>query len=83
MVQDDFSEIKEIVDMIRVNVEFVNKIDGRHLLFVEIVQQLQLTGKMLIYDYKKRWNSTYEMLACILKFQEVFPRFRDKEPNYY
>ena len=78
MVQDDFSEIKEIVDMIRVNVEFVNKIDGRHLLFAEIVQQLQLTRKMLIYNYKKMWNSTYEMLACVLSFKKFF-----QEPNYY
>ncbi|XP_027157984.1 zinc finger BED domain-containing protein RICESLEEPER 1-like [Coffea eugenioides] len=37
---------------------------------------------MLIYDCKTRWNSTYEMLTCALKFQDVFPRYRDREPNY-
>nr|XP_027108955.1 zinc finger BED domain-containing protein RICESLEEPER 2-like [Coffea arabica] len=82
MVQDGLSRIKEIVDTIRDSVEFINKTDGRRLQFAEIVRQLQLLEKMLIYDCKTRWNSTYEMLTCALKFQDVFPRYRDREPNY-
>ncbi|XP_027152719.1 zinc finger BED domain-containing protein RICESLEEPER 2-like [Coffea eugenioides] len=82
MVQDGFSQIKEIVDTIRDSVEFINKTYGRYLQFAEIVHQLQLPEKMLIYDCKTRWNSTYEMLTCVLKFQDVFPRYRDREPNY-
>lgn len=82
LVQDGLSEIKDIVQDIRASVEYVNKSEGRRLIFAEIVQQLQLPGKILLYDCKTRWNSTYEMLACALKFQEVFPRFRDREPSY-
>ncbi|XP_071933869.1 zinc finger BED domain-containing protein RICESLEEPER 2-like [Coffea arabica] len=73
MVQDGLSQIKEIVGTIRDSVEFINKTDGRRLQFAEIVRQLQLPEKILIYDCKTRWNSTYEMLTCALEFQDVFP----------
>ena len=53
------------------SVEFINKTDGKCLQFIEIVHQPQLPKKVLIYDCKTRWNSTYEMLAYPLKFQEV------------
>ncbi|XP_027102074.1 zinc finger BED domain-containing protein RICESLEEPER 2-like [Coffea arabica] len=75
-------QIKEIIDTIRDSVEFINKTDEIYLQFAEIVHQLQLPEKMLIYDCKTRWNSTYEMLTCALKFQDIFPRYRDREPNY-
>ncbi|XP_027151289.1 zinc finger BED domain-containing protein RICESLEEPER 2-like [Coffea eugenioides] len=82
IVHNGINEIKYIVVRVRESIEFINKTDGRRLLFAEIVQQLQLPGKVLIYNCKTRWNSTYEMLACALKFQEVFPRFRDREPDF-
>nr|XP_027067613.1 zinc finger BED domain-containing protein RICESLEEPER 2-like [Coffea arabica] len=82
MVQDGLSEIQEIIHDIRTSVEFVNKTEGRRLIFGEIVHQLRLPERVLIYDCKTRWNSTYEMLACALKFNEVFPRFKDREPSY-
>ncbi|CAA0824250.1 Zinc finger BED domain-containing protein DAYSLEEPER [Striga hermonthica] len=46
------------------------------------LKQLNLPGKVLLYDCKTRWNSTFEMLACSLKYREVFPRFQDREDNY-
>ena len=82
MVQDGLSEIQEIIHDIRASVEFVNKTEGRRLIFGEIVHQLRLLDLVLIYDCKTRWNSTYEMLTCALEFQDVFPRYRDREPNY-
>ncbi|XP_071901055.1 zinc finger BED domain-containing protein RICESLEEPER 2-like [Coffea arabica] len=82
MVQDGLSEIQDVVQAIRDTLEYINKTEGRRLIFAEIVKQLRLPGNVLLYDCKTRWNSTYEMLACALKFQEVFPRFKDREPSY-
>lgn len=82
MVQDGLKEIVDISENIRDSVDFVNKSDGRALLFAEIAQQLQIPGKKLLHDCRIRWNSTYEMLSCALKFKEVFPRFQVREPLY-
>ncbi|KAL3522984.1 hypothetical protein ACH5RR_015818 [Cinchona calisaya] len=47
MVQDGLSQIVDITDNIRESVEFVNRSDGRLLLFADIVQQLRLPGRKL------------------------------------
>ncbi|KAL3507377.1 hypothetical protein ACH5RR_032759 [Cinchona calisaya] len=78
IVQDGLSQIVDITDNIRESVEFVNRSDGRLLLFADIVQQLRLSGRKLIYDCRTRWK----MLSCAIKFKEVFPQFRDREPHY-
>ncbi|KAL3532969.1 hypothetical protein ACH5RR_006490 [Cinchona calisaya] len=78
VVKDGLSQIVDITDNIRESAEFVNCSDGRLLLFANIVQQLLLSGRKLIYDCRTRWNSTFEMLSCAIKFKEVFPRFRDR-----
>lgn len=82
LVQDGLSEIVDIVSGIRQSIEFVNRSESRLLLFAEIAQQLQIPGKKLLYDCRTRWNSTFEMLSCALKFKDVFPRFQDREPQY-
>lgn len=69
MVQDGLEENHEIVENVRESVGYVNRTDGRLLLFAEIVQQLQLSGKRLIHDFRTRWNSTFEMLSCATKFK--------------
>ncbi|XP_027174346.1 zinc finger BED domain-containing protein RICESLEEPER 1-like [Coffea eugenioides] len=82
MVQDGLKEIVDICENIRDSADFVNKSDGRALLFAEIAQQLQIPGKKLLHDCRTRWNSTYEMLSCARKYKEVFPRFQVREPLY-
>jgi hypothetical protein len=82
MVQYGLNEIKDIIDDIHESVSFLNQSEARRKLFAEIVMQLQLPHRKLILDCKTRWNSTYEMLAFAIKFKEVFPRFRDREPSY-
>ena len=62
--------------------KFMGRSDIRTLLFAEIAQQLQIPGKSLIHDCRTRWNSTYEMLSCAIKFKEVFPRYQDRELRY-
>ncbi|XP_027090309.1 zinc finger BED domain-containing protein RICESLEEPER 2-like [Coffea eugenioides] len=82
MVQDGLKKIVDTYENIRDNVDFVNKSDARALLFAEIAQQLQILGKKLLHDCRTRLNSTYEMLSCVVKYKEVFPRFQDYEPFY-
>ena len=79
MVQDRFSEIVDTTNNIRESADFMGKSNNRALLFVEIVQQLQLLGRKLIHNYRTRWNSTFEMLRCALKFKNIFSRFQDRE----
>ncbi|XP_071902795.1 zinc finger BED domain-containing protein RICESLEEPER 2-like [Coffea arabica] len=76
------SEIADIVNKIRDSVDFVNRSETRLLLFAEIAQQLQIPGKKLLYDCRTRWNATFEMLSCAMKFKDVFPRFQDRDPLY-
>ncbi|KAG9442259.1 hypothetical protein H6P81_018113 [Aristolochia fimbriata] len=82
LVQDGLSEIKSIIENVRESVKFINQKEGRLRTFSEIVQQLQLGEKRLIVDCPTRWNSTYEMLSCALKFKDVFPRFQNRELAY-
>ncbi|XP_071901069.1 zinc finger BED domain-containing protein RICESLEEPER 2-like [Coffea arabica] len=82
VVQDGIFEIVDITKAIRDSVEFVNRSERRALMFAEIAQQLHIPGKKLLYDYKTRWNATFEMLNCAIKFKDVFPHFQDREQSY-
>ncbi|XP_071916092.1 zinc finger BED domain-containing protein RICESLEEPER 4-like [Coffea arabica] len=82
VVQDDLSKIVDITNNIRESVKFVNRSEGRALLFAEIAQQLRIPGKKLLYDCRTRWNAIFEMLNCAIKFRDIFPRFQDREPLY-
>ncbi|KAK4395957.1 Zinc finger BED domain-containing protein RICESLEEPER 2 [Sesamum angolense] len=73
---------RDIVEVIRDNVEYVRRSDARLLLFSEIVKQLNLPERKLVDDCRTRWNSTYEMLSTAIKFKDVFPRFAAKDPHY-
>ena len=75
MVQDGLIQIKPIIENVHDSVSYINQSEARLRTFSEIVQQLQLPARRLILDCKTRWNSTYEMLSCAVKFKDVFPRF--------
>ncbi|XP_047320425.1 zinc finger BED domain-containing protein RICESLEEPER 2-like [Impatiens glandulifera] len=81
-VQDGLREIEDIISNIRESVEYVNRSEARRVQFADYVQQLQLKDKKLIRDCKTRWNSTFEMLSCALKFKEVFKMFKERDPFY-
>lgn len=72
----------DITENIRDSVEFVTWSDEKALLFAEIAQQLQISGEKLLHNCGIKWNSTYEMLSCAVKFKEVFSCFQDWEPHY-
>ncbi|XP_073300079.1 zinc finger BED domain-containing protein RICESLEEPER 2-like isoform X3 [Primulina huaijiensis] len=82
IAQDGLNEIKDIINIIRRSVDFIRRTDARLLKFAEIIKQLKLDERKLIYDCKTRWNSTYEMLKVAISLKEVFPRFKDQEPSY-
>nr|KAJ0212044.1 hypothetical protein LSAT_V11C400164530 [Lactuca sativa] len=82
MVQDGLSRISYIIEDIHETVTFINQNEGRLNLFSEIVQQLQLPHRKLILECKTRWNSTYQMLSAAIKFKEVFPMYKEREPRY-
>ncbi|KAG9440153.1 hypothetical protein H6P81_020318 [Aristolochia fimbriata] len=70
------------IENVRESVKFINQTEARLRTFSEIVEQLQLGEIRWIVDCPTRWNSTYEMLSCALKFKDIFPRFQDREPTY-
>ncbi|KAL4566642.1 hypothetical protein LXL04_030762 [Taraxacum kok-saghyz] len=82
MVQDGLSRIAYIIEDIHDTVTFINQNEARLKLFSEIVQQLQLPHRKLILECKTRWNSTYQMLSAAIKFKDVFPMLKEREPRY-
>ncbi|KAL6580661.1 hypothetical protein OROMI_008685 [Orobanche minor] len=40
-----------------------------------------MNDRVLLYDCKTRWNSTFEMLACALKFKECFFNYKDRDTS--
>ncbi|KAL4556692.1 hypothetical protein LXL04_034848 [Taraxacum kok-saghyz] len=82
MVQDGLSRINYIIEDIHDTVTLTNQNEGRLKLFTEIVQQLQLPQRKLILKCKTKWNSTYQMLSAPIKFKDVFPIYKEREPRY-
>lgn len=82
MVQHGLKQVKIIVKNVHDTVDYLNGREARMRKFVEIVQQFNLKERRLVLECKTRWNSTYDMLSCAIKFKEVFSR-RALEENYY
>nr|GMD07935.1 zinc finger BED domain-containing protein RICESLEEPER 2-like [Ipomoea batatas] len=81
-VQDGLEEIRHVISDVRDSVEYVNRSEARRIQFADCVQQLQLKDRKLIRDCKTRWNSTFEMLSCALKFKEAFKMLKDRDPFF-
>lgn len=81
-VQDGLGEIESIISDVRESVEYINRSEARRMKFANIEQQLQLKDRKLVCDCKTRWNSTFEMVSCALKFKEAFQIYKDRDPFY-
>nr|GMD43902.1 zinc finger BED domain-containing protein RICESLEEPER 2-like [Ipomoea batatas] len=81
-VQDGLDKIQHVISDVRDSVEYVNRSEARRIQFANCVQQLQLKDRKLIHDCKTRWNSTFEMLSCALKFKEAFKILKDRDPFF-
>ncbi|GAU43532.1 hypothetical protein TSUD_98520 [Trifolium subterraneum] len=81
-MQDVLSKIKDTIFNIRESVKYINHNDGRLKAFCDVVEQKGLKERKLIIDCSTRWNSTFKMLSCALKFKIVFASYREREPHY-
>ncbi|XP_031262506.1 zinc finger BED domain-containing protein RICESLEEPER 1-like [Pistacia vera] len=59
-----------------------HQLETRAIMFVEIVQMLQLPKRKLILDCKTKWNSTYQMLTLAIQYKDVFPMLVQLDNNF-
>ncbi|KAK8984720.1 hypothetical protein V6N11_020036 [Hibiscus sabdariffa] len=72
MVQHGLKQVKSIIKNVHETVDYLNGSEQRLKKFAELAQQYNLKESRLVLECKTRWNSTYEMLDCAIKFKEVF-----------
>ncbi|MBA0834041.1 hypothetical protein Goarm_006429 [Gossypium armourianum] len=82
LVHDGLSKIKDVIDNVRESVKYITTSTMPLTMFSDIVKQLQLPNKRLILDCCTRWNATYAMLLCVLKFKDVFLRYAQRDTSY-
>ncbi|XP_021845055.2 zinc finger BED domain-containing protein RICESLEEPER 2-like isoform X1 [Spinacia oleracea] len=82
MVQHGLKQVKTIIKNVHDSVEYLNGSKARLKKFAELVQQFNLKERRLVLECKTRWNSTYDMLACAIKFKEVFSRLALEDNDY-
>ncbi|KAK9676112.1 hypothetical protein RND81_11G055100 [Saponaria officinalis] len=82
MVQHGLKQVKTIIINVHDSVDYINQSEQRLQKFSELVQQFNLKERRLVLECKTRWNSTYDMLACAIKFKKVFARLAQEDGNY-
>ncbi|GMJ12470.1 DAYSLEEPER [Hibiscus trionum] len=70
MVQHGLKKVKTIIKNVHDTVDYINGSEYRLKKFAELVGQFNIKHRMLVLECKTRWNSTYDMLACAIKFKE-------------
>ncbi|KAL2905114.1 Zinc finger BED domain-containing protein RICESLEEPER 2 [Bienertia sinuspersici] len=82
MVQHGLEQVKHITAKVHDTVDYLDSSDARLKRFGELVSQYNLKERKLVLECKTRWNSTYDMLDCAIKFRKVFPRYALHDHNY-
>ncbi|KAL1300658.1 hypothetical protein AAHE18_18G197700 [Arachis hypogaea] len=83
IVKDGLSIVKESIEKIRSSVLYWTATQKRNETFVSWCAKTTIPfTKKLVLDCPTRWNSTYLMLETALLYRDVFPRLRQKEPQY-
>ena len=75
-------EIGEINKNVRDSVKYVIQSKRCLNIFGDIVKQLKLPSKQIIPDCCTRWNVTYFMLSSALEFNDIFPRYEQRDLSY-
>ncbi|KAK9020023.1 hypothetical protein V6N11_054521 [Hibiscus sabdariffa] len=70
MVHHDLKQVKSIIKNVHDTVDYLNGSEQRLKKFAELAQQYNLKEMRLVLECTIRWNSTYEMLDCAIKFKE-------------
>ncbi|XP_026396632.1 zinc finger BED domain-containing protein RICESLEEPER 2-like [Papaver somniferum] len=83
IVKQGLEGIKGAIELIRNSVSYWKATPKRVEKFEEAARQLNIacTNK-LVLDCETRWNSTYMMLNIAIKYQRVFTRLKQREPQY-
>ena len=82
MVQHGLEQVKSVIAKVHETVDFLNSSEARLKRFGELVSQYNMQERKLVLECKTRWNSTYDMLNCAIKFRKVFPRYALHDHNY-
>ncbi|KAL2936794.1 Zinc finger BED domain-containing protein RICESLEEPER 2, partial [Bienertia sinuspersici] len=71
MVQHGLEQVKHITAKVHDTVDYLNSSDARLKHFGELISQYNLKERKLVLECKIRWNSTYDMLDCAIKFRKM------------
>ena len=83
IVQSGLKSIHESVAKVRNTVQYVRASPARFEKFQECVENVKIKAKCLLsLDVPIRWNSTYLMLDCALKFVSAFDRLEEEDEHY-
>nr|XP_017256283.1 PREDICTED: zinc finger BED domain-containing protein RICESLEEPER 2-like [Daucus carota subsp. sativus] len=83
IVKDGLSLFGESINMVRNAVKYVRQSPAREMIFMECAKYEKVeTKKCLILDVDTRWNSTYEMLDVVEKYERAFSRYDTQDPRY-
>ncbi|XP_038996294.1 zinc finger BED domain-containing protein RICESLEEPER 2-like [Hibiscus syriacus] len=82
MVQHGLQQVQCIIEKVHDTVDFLNASYVRLKRFGELISQYNLQDRKLILECKTSWNSTYDMLDCVIKFRKVFPRYALHDHSY-
>jgi hypothetical protein len=75
LVQVGLAEIEDIIDFVRQGIKYLVASEGQLREFSDIAKQLHFSSKKLVLDVPTRLNIIYLMLATIIGFKKVFPRY--------
>ena len=83
IVGEGLKERHESIAAIRNAVRYVRSSPARLKTFKEFVAKVNISARgLLTLDVPTRWNSTFLMLTCAVRFQQVFQFMLDDDFNY-
>lgn len=79
MVQDGLSVIGGVIECVQEGAKYLVLSESCLIQFSEIAKQLQLPPKRLILDCPTHWNSASLLLSAALEFNDVFPKYSERD----
>lgn len=82
IVQDALKLANVDIFKIRESVKYAKVSESRMIKFDECYDQVDPNQSMGLMDMSNRWNSTFLMLECVIKYHHVFENYAIIEPGY-